>query len=70
MTEKTMLAHLCTVECADGSMVENARIFYDGKNLIYQNVEGEVIEGIKTHGAEIIGTASNLKLIFYKEQTR
>ncbi len=70
MTEETMLAHLCTVECADGSMVENARIFYDGENLIYRNADNETIEGIKTHGAEIINQTSYLGLIFYKEQTR
>ena len=65
-----MLAHLCTVECADGSMVENARIFYDGENLIYRNADGETIEGIKTHGAEIINQTSYLGLIFYKERAR
>lgn len=70
MTEETMLAHLCTVECADGSMVENARIFYDGKNLIYRNADNETIEGVKTHGAEIINLSTNLSLIFYKERTR
>jgi hypothetical protein len=70
MTEETMLAHLCTVECADGSMVENARIFYDGENLIYRNADNETIEGIKTHGAEIVNQTSYLGLIFYKERTR
>tara|TARA_R110002020_G_scaffold33514_1_gene102020 strand:- start:1409 stop:1621 length:213 start_codon:yes stop_codon:yes gene_type:complete len=70
MTEETMLAHLCTVECSDGSMVENARIFYDGENLIYRNADNETIEGVKTHGAEIVNEPSNLSLIFYKERTR
>ena len=70
MTEETMLAHLCTVECADGSMVENARIFYDGENLIYRNADDETIEGVRTHGAEILNETSHLGLIFYKERTR
>ena len=70
MTEEIMLAHLCTVECADGSMVENARIFYDGENLIYRNADGETIEGVKTHGAEILNETSYLGLIFYKERAR
>ncbi len=65
-----MLAHLCTVECADGSMVENARIFYDGENLIYRNADDETIDGVRTHGPQIINQASNLGLIFYKERTR
>lgn len=69
MTEETMLAHLCTVECADGSMVENARIFYDGENLIYRNADNETIEGVKTHGAEVINQVANLHLIFNKERT-
>lgn len=69
MTEETLLAHLCKVECADGSMVENARIFYDGENLIYRNADNETIEGIKTHGAEVINQISNLRLIFSKERT-
>ncbi len=70
MTEETMLAHLCKVECADGSMVENVCIFYDGKNLIYRNADNKKIDGVKTHGAEIINEPSNLSLIFYKERTR
>lgn len=69
MTEETLLAHLCKVECADGSMVENARIFYDGENLIYRNANNETIEGVKTHGAEVINQISNLRLIFSKERT-
>lgn len=69
MTEETLLAHLCKVECADGSMVENARIFYDGENLIYRNADNETIEGVKTHGAEVINQISNLRLIFSKERT-
>tara|TARA_R110002020_G_scaffold31021_1_gene97257 strand:- start:5194 stop:5406 length:213 start_codon:yes stop_codon:yes gene_type:complete len=70
MTEETLLAHLCTVECADGSMVENVCIFYDGNNLIYRNADSQTIEGVRTHGAEIINEPSNLHLIFYKERTR
>jgi len=70
MTEETLLAHLCTVECVDGSMVENVCIFYDGENLIYRNADSETIEGVKTHSAEIINRVSNLSLIFYKERTR
>lgn len=69
MTEETLLAHLCKVECADGSMVENARIFYDGVNLIYRNADNETIKGVKTHGAEVINQISNLRLIFSKERT-
>tara|TARA_R110002020_G_scaffold336335_1_gene551524 strand:+ start:2815 stop:3027 length:213 start_codon:yes stop_codon:yes gene_type:complete len=70
MTEVIILAHLCTVECADGSIVKNARIFYDGENLIYRNADGEIIDGVKTHGAEIINRVSNLSLISYKERTQ
>ncbi len=70
MTEEIVIAHLCTVECADGSMVENAFILYDGENLIYRNANNETIEGVKTHGAEIINDVSHLPLILYKEKTR
>jgi hypothetical protein len=70
MSNLTVLANECRVECVDGSIVEKVRIFLDGESLVYLDSSDNAINGRKMIGGQIIGGVSIFQLIRTKEMEK
>lgn len=70
MSNLTVLANECKVECVDGSIVEGVRIFLDDENLVYLDSSDNAIHGHKMIGGQIIGGVSIFQLIRSKEMEK
>lgn len=67
MSNRTVLADECKVECVDGSIVENVRIFLEGEDLVYVDSSNNTISGRIFLGGRIAGGVEVLQLIKMKE---